>query len=164
MNFLTSKEDAFSGKWHINTSPSSKLEIISNTYKRYALEEAHKSNDPKTKVGAILVKESPRFEGPAGIISTGYNIIHSSEDSILSSKKKHDYVIHAEMMALSNMLNNRITTDDTLALFVTHSPCNNCLNVLYNVKQIKFIFFYQELKLNEEIYQQFADRFIFCKL
>ena len=84
---------------------------------------AKRSEDPKTQVGAVLVKDNR-------IVSTGYNgaprgVVLPSD--IWNSKDKHLYVLHAELNCI--LYANR---DDARGadLYVTHSPCVECVKII----------------------------------
>jgi dCMP deaminase len=79
-----------------------------------------KSKDPSTKVGAVIVDSENR------IISTGYNgFISGNNEKLMTFERpmKYHLTIHAEMNALlfaKQDLTNKI-------MYVTHSPCSECL-------------------------------------
>ncbi len=83
------------------------------------------SKDPSTKVGAIIVSNNDNR-----IISTGYNgFIKDCNESLMTFEKplKYHLTIHAEMNCL--LFAKRDLCDTTL--YITHSPCENCLkNIL----------------------------------
>lgn len=81
---------------------------------------AKKSKDPSTKVGAIIVDDDNR------IISTGYNgFISKNNEKYMTFEKPMKYylTIHAEMNALLFAKQN---LKDKI-IYITHSPCAECL-------------------------------------
>jgi dCMP deaminase len=84
---------------------------------------AQSSNDPSTKVGALLVKE-------LCIISTGYNRfpdgVRETEERLLHRPTKYALVVHAEANAiLSAGKEARGAT-----LFCTLQPCAECAKLI----------------------------------
>lgn len=103
------------------------------------------SKDPSTKVGCVIIDENKR------IISTGYNGFIAGNDELFMTFErpmKHYLTIHAEMNALlfaKQDLTNKI-------MYITHSPCSNCLLHIAQSK-IKLIY-YENLyipKINPEL-------------
>ena len=79
---------------------------------------ASRSEDPSTKVGAILVDMNNR------IVSTGYNGFASGIDESPERWErplKYDFVIHAEMNAI---IYSGFTPGSTL--YISAFPCSNC--------------------------------------
>lgn len=84
---------------------------------------AMRSNDPNTKVGAVIVNDRKR------VVSLGYNGMPNGDDSFpwgregKEKDKKYPYVIHAEINAVLNATTNdlRGTT-----MYTTLFPCSNC--------------------------------------
>lgn len=80
---------------------------------------ATRSEDPKTKVGAVLTKDNR-------IISSGYNgTVSGFEDVDWNSDEKHVHVLHAELNAIVCASATKDTT-----LYVTHSPCAECAKII----------------------------------
>lgn len=81
---------------------------------------ARKSKDPSTKVGSVIVDSENR------IVSTGYNgfVSKNNEEYMTFDRPmKYHLTIHAEMNALlfaKQDLTGKI-------MYVTHSPCSECL-------------------------------------
>jgi len=103
-------------------------------YFKIAKVVSERSEDPKTKVGAVLVKDGC-------VVGIGYN--GSARKSTLEfdwhSEEKYNYVIHAELNAIANACRMGISCNDT-DIYITHSPCHNCLNILiqHGIKNIYF--------------------------
>lgn len=111
-------------------------------FMRITKDVAKRSQDPKTKVGAVLVKNNR-------IVSTGYNGLPAGmtlPDSIWFSESKHLYVLHAELNAI--VYANRDDTDGA-TLYVTHSPCRDCVKVIAaaKIKDVVFDQVYDEKAL-----------------
>ena len=80
-----------------------------------------RSEDPKTKVGAVLVKDNR-------IVSTGYNGAPSGYDyTDWNTEAKHETVLHAELNCI--VYAGRSNANGAF-LYVTHSPCKECAKVL----------------------------------
>lgn len=91
---------------------------------RLAREISLWSKDPSTKVGAIIVNRNHR------IIATGYNGFPSrieDDPKLLEDRTtKYRLIIHAEMNALLNALNNGISVEHC-SLYVYPLPtCGEC--------------------------------------
>lgn len=101
-----------------------------------ALLAKDRSKDPKTQVGAIIVKDNH-------ILSTGYNGTPkglSDDDMPWDSlgeetgefiRTKNAFVVHSEANALSHYRGN---TDDFIGakLYVSLFPCNECAKLIVN--------------------------------
>ena len=86
---------------------------------------AIRSPDPKTQVGAILVKNNR-------IVSTGYNGAPAGFEGVdWSSNAKHQHVLHAELNAI--LYANRDDAHNS-TLYVTHSPCQECAKIIAAAK------------------------------
>ena len=85
------------------------------------------SNDPKRKVGVILVGTDNN------ILSIGYNYgVNGFEDFV----EKNKYMVHAEIAAVSN-LRDRGKPD---RCYITYFPCLSCAKTLvaFGVKELYF--------------------------
>lgn len=95
---------------------------------------AKRSKDPRTKVGAVLVKEK-------SVIGLGYNSEprHSVLEFNWYTEEKYKYVIHAEVNAVANASRLGINCVDA-DIYITHSPCTNCINTLiqHGIKRIYY--------------------------
>lgn len=108
---------------------------------------AKRSKDPRTKVGAVLVKEK-------SVIGLGYNA--EPRNSVLEfdwhTEEKYKYVVHAEINAISNASRlgiNCIGSD----IYITHSPCMNCIKVLiqFGIKRIFYRKRYTDFEISKKI-------------
>lgn len=108
---------------------------------------SQRSIDPHTKVGAVLVKDGC-------VIGIGYNgtARQSTIEFDWNSQDKYDYVIHAEMNAVSNASRVGISCKDA-DIYVTHSPCHLCINILiqHGIKRIFFKEKYTDFELSNNI-------------
>ena len=112
-------------------------------FMKIAENTAELSRDPRTKVGAVLVKDKK-------ILSTGYNgpprnfydglvpFNNFDYDSELS-KQKNSYMIHAEVNAILNYEGSLPNLKDS-TLYVTVSPCHECAKFLSQVGIKKIIY------------------------
>lgn len=108
---------------------------------------AKRSKDPRTKVGAVLVKEK-------SVIGLGYNAEprHSVLEFNWHTEEKYKYVIHAEINAVSNASRLGINCVDA-DIYITHSPCTNCINTLiqHGIKRIFYRKPYTDFEISKEI-------------
>lgn len=95
-----------------------------------AKDTAKMSKDPRTKVGAVLVKNRK-------ILSVGYNgaprffddnLVPSTKSDILFNDK-NAYMVHAELNAILNYSGDLTDFKDS-TLYVTVSPCHECAKAL----------------------------------
>lgn len=108
---------------------------------------AKRSKDPKTKVGAVLVKNGR-------VIGLGYN--GEPKEFTYSfnwdSEEKYDYVIHAELNAIANAcsIGANVAGSD---IYLTLSPCSNCIKLLiqHDIKNVYFLKKYKDFELTEKI-------------
>lgn len=81
-----------------------------------------RSKDPNTQVGAVVVKDQK-------VVGTGYNGMppKMNEDERLWSKPtKYDYVVHAEMNAILNAVDNV----KGAKMYITMAPCKDCAKLI----------------------------------
>ncbi len=108
---------------------------------------AMRSKDPRTKVGAVLVKEGC-------VIGIGYNgeprNFNSSFD--WNSHQKYNHVVHAEMNAVANACRMGVSVNNS-EIYVTLSPCHNCMNILiqHGVKAVYYKKEYKDIALTLKI-------------
>ena len=108
---------------------------------------AKRSKDPKTKVGAVLVKEK-------SVIGLGYNA--EPRNSVLvfnwHTEEKYKYVIHAEINAVANASRLGINCGGA-DIYITHSPCTNCVNTLiqHGIKRIFYRKPYVDFEISKKI-------------
>ncbi len=93
---------------------------------------AEKSNDPHTKVGAVLIcKPSVTPSGhefpPPRII--GCNEIKGDDPASFERPLKYDRVIHAEVAVITGAAAHGISTFQA-TLVLTHPPCLECAKVI----------------------------------
>lgn len=95
---------------------------------------AKRSKDPKTKVGAVIVKDNH-------ILGIGYNAEPRgfSYNFDWDSTEKYKYVIHAELNAIANstFFGNSIVGS---TIYLTLSPCSECMKLLiqYGIETIYY--------------------------
>jgi dCMP deaminase len=87
---------------------------------------ASKSKDPRTKIGAVLVKDGI-------IISEGYNGfargVKDYEERYINRKLKLKFVVHAECNAILNAVRHGINTSNSICYTQTY-PCCDCSKTL----------------------------------
>lgn len=88
-----------------------------------------RSEDPKTKVGCVLVKDYK-------IIGTGYNGFPKHIDFKWSASKQL-YVVHAEANAILNITQSC----EGATAYVTLFPCNECAKLLIQagIKKVVYL-------------------------
>lgn len=89
---------------------------------------AAQSHDIHTKVAALLINSKT-----LAVSADGFNgFIRGAADATLPTTRpeKYDYIIHAESNLLCNAVRNGVKTDDCV-VYVTLSPCKNCLRLLW---------------------------------
>jgi len=91
-------------------------------FMRHVYLAATKSKDPRTKLGAVLVKDGM-------IISEGYNGFPRGVvdlfDRYDDREEKYKYVVHAEANSILNAARNGISTKGSI-LYTNCIPCNEC--------------------------------------
>ncbi|HUW47206.1 MAG TPA: deaminase [Patescibacteria group bacterium] len=90
-----------------------------------ALKMSERSNDPRLKVGAVIVTQDNE-----SVLSFGYNGDHKGGDNVPDSLEPgKSGFIHAEVNATTklNYLDPR-----SKKIYLTHSPCVVCSRVLVN--------------------------------
>ena len=104
------------------------------SWEEYALRLAEvaalRSEDPRTKVGCVLLRHDHT------IASIGYNGAPSGVEIDWNNREeKHKRVIHAEQNAL-----RMIKPNECYLAAITHTPCNDCLKSLaaYNIKKVVY--------------------------
>lgn len=88
------------------------------------------SKDPSTKVGAVIAKDNI-------LVSAGYNGFPKEEqddERLFIREEKYKITRHAERNAIDNTYSN---LDDCI-LYVTHHPCEDCMEYIAtnNIKKI----------------------------
>lgn len=119
---------------------------------------ATRSKDPKTKVGAVLVKNNC-------IIGIGYNGEPKGfkYEFNWNSEEKYDYVIHAELNAISNACSIGANVKDA-DIYLTLSPCVNCIKLLiqHGIKNVYFLNKYKDYDLSRKIASNANINLIYC--
>lgn len=114
---------------------------------------AERSTCNRAKVGAVIVKNRM-------ILATGYNgspaghphctdagcLVVASQNADGTTEENCIRTIHAEINAIAQAAKNGVMIDGA-DIYITHSPCMNCLKVLLNTG-INRICFEKEYKLN----------------
>ena len=108
-----------------------------------------RSEDPHTKVGAVIVKNGV-------VVGTGYNGAPRNYRGSFNwnSEEKYDYVIHAELNAISNAQSVGVSVVGA-DIYLTLSPCHDCIKLLIQ-NQIKRVFYLKEYK-DIELTKKIAD-------
>ena len=99
---------------------------------------AMRSDDPDTKVGAVIVKDNT-------IVATGYNGKPKGMDIIPWGKSedpmqsKFTYVVHSELNAILSA-GNRSNLIQGATIYVTRHPCNECAKAIIQsgIKEVVF--------------------------
>ena len=108
---------------------------------------AKRSKDPRTKVGAVLVKEK-------SVIGVGYN--SEPRNSVLEfnwhTEEKYKHVVHAEVNAVANASRLGINCADS-DIYITHAPCANCINSLiqHGIKRIFYRTPHTDFEISKKI-------------
>lgn len=119
----------------------------SETYFEIAKVFAKRSHDPRTKVGAVLVKNGV-------IIGLGYNGAPRKFRMTFdwNSAEKYTYVIHAEMNAVANACAAGASVVGA-DMYLTLSPCHDCMKLLiqHQIKNIYYLEEYKDIVLSKKI-------------
>ena len=95
-----------------------------------ALSASERSEDPHTKVGAVVVNKFNE------ILSTGYNGLKPSKTlpPNISREEKRKHMIHAEQNALRGLTNR----DNPDTIYISLSPCIPCAQSImaYPIKRV----------------------------
>jgi dCMP deaminase len=106
------------------TAPQQLLPIPSwdEFFMRHVYLAASKSRDPRTKIGAVLVKDGV-------IISEGFNgfprKVKDLPERYLNRNLKHKFVVHAEANSILNAATHGTSTKGTI-LYTNGIPCDSC--------------------------------------
>lgn len=112
-----------------------------------ALLSSRRSEDPHTKVGAVIVKDEH-------VLGIGYNGVPRNFKGKFDwhTSEKYDYVIHAEMNAIANATNigANITNSE---IYLTLSPCHDCMKLIvqHQIKKVYFTNRYKDFELSLKI-------------
>lgn len=117
------------------------------TYFKIAKVVSERSDDPHTKVGAVLVKNGV-------VIGTGYNGTPRGfkKQFDWTSSEKYNYVIHAEMNAVANAQSVGVSVVGA-DIYLTLSPCHDCIKLLIQnqIKNVYYLDEYKDIELTREI-------------
>lgn len=106
-----------------------------------------RSADPKTQVGAVIVKDNR-------ILSIGYNgpISGFNYDFDWTTAEKYKYCVHAEANALANAAKIGANVEGA-DCYITLSPCEECIKLLIQagIKNIYYITQYREFETTKLI-------------
>ena len=105
------------------------------SWDEYFLEIAYlvskRSSDRFIKHGSVIVDNKTRH-----IIGTGYNgTVRGFDESLIDMYKRDErrpYMIHSEENALYNCTKNLMELQDGSTIYVTGTPCVNCLQRIIN--------------------------------
>lgn len=103
------------------------------------------SKDPSTKVGSILINKSDKR-----LISTGYNgFVAGCNESLMTFERPMKYLltVHAEINCISFAKQDL----SECILYITHSPCVNCLKTIlqHGIKTIYYDTLYNKFDATE---------------
>lgn len=104
---------------------------------------AIRSEDPDTKVGAVILDNKGRMVG------TGYNSLPrglSQEDFPLTRPEKYSHIVHAELNAILFSDNERI---DGATLYVSFLPCRECAKCIVQVGISRVVYGKQYISKDE---------------
>lgn len=117
------------------------------TYIEVAKIIAKRSDDPHTKVGAVIVKDGV-------IVGTGYNGPPRKFRRTFNwySDEKYIFVIHAELNAVSNAQSVGVSVVGA-DIYLTLSPCHECIKLLIQnqIKNVYYLEEYKDIELTKEI-------------
>lgn len=156
--------DIIEASKHFSRSPSvATIEVVKDnrpsweeTYFEIAIVMSRRSKDPHTKVGACLVKDGC-------VIGVGYNGEPRNFEGKFDwgSSEKYNYVVHAEMNAISNACSMGVSCVDA-EIYVTLSPCHDCMKLIaqHQIKAIYYIEEYRDVELAKKIAEACGIKFI----
>lgn len=96
-------------------------------YMNEAISFSHNSDDPNTKVGAVIVNKNGEIIGKGCNHFPNGNFPTNRDGEWINTK--YPYIIHAEMDAL---INSNQTNLKGCKIYVTLAPCNECAKNLAN--------------------------------
>ncbi len=105
-----------------------------------------RSHDSETKVGGVLVKNKDD-----AIVATAFNgFVKGAPDNELPivRPEKYRYILHCESNIISHCARHGISSLDT-TLYITLSPCVQCIRQLYNAGIVRVVFRDQYRDFNE---------------
>lgn len=93
---------------------------------RHVYLAAAKSKDPRTQIGAILVRDRV-------VISEGFNgfprKVLDSKERLENRETKLDFIVHGEANAILNACRHGVCTSNSI-LITNGTPCNFCAKLL----------------------------------
>ena len=99
-----------------------RIEDWDEYFLRHVYLASWKSKDPRTKIGAVLVKDK-------ALISEGYNgfprRVCDNQDRYLNRELKYKLVVHGEANAILDCVRRGISTVGAF-LYTQGSPCHEC--------------------------------------
>lgn len=104
---------------------------------------AVRSEDPDTKVGAVILDNKGR------IVGTGYNSLPrglSQEDFPLTRPEKYSHIVHAELNAILFSDNERL---EGSTLYVSFLPCRECAKCIVQVGISRVVYGTQYISKDE---------------
>ncbi len=117
------------------------------TYMEIAKVISKRSKDPRTKVGAVLVKNGR-------IIGVGYNgePRDFTYEFNWNTEEKYDYVIHAELNAIANACSIGANVNGA-DIYLTLSPCHECIKLLiqHQISNVYYLKEYKDFELTKKI-------------
>lgn len=113
-----------------------------------AIVASKRSEDPHRKVGACVLDDNGR------VLGVGYNGLRSKhvKDEIFWQDRdnRRDYIIHAEVNALSH-----VDPFQAKLLAVTLLPCSSCANIIasYNISKVLYLEDYEYDDKSKDIFK-----------
>jgi len=105
---------------------------------------AEKSKDPRTKIGAVLVKDNR-------VISTGYNGfpigVNDLEERYVNRETKYKFIVHSEHNAILSCARFGVSSLNS-TLYTNAYPCNDCMKAIIQGGIIKIIIHKQYPKMS----------------
>lgn len=128
-------------------SQSNKRISWKELFYQIALLSSKRSEDPHTKVGAVIVKNNH-------VLGIGYNAAPRNFKGQFDwhTSEKYDYVIHAEMNAIANAcaIGTNISNSE---IYITLSPCHDCMKLIvqHQINKVYFTNRYKDFDLSLKI-------------
>ena len=115
---------------------------------------ARRSRATRAQVGCVIWNKDLRT-----IVSLGYNGTAAGEDNMMERNNVTlDTVIHAEMNAIRKL--RWYQRRKHLVLFVTHTPCMNCANVILDAR-IREVYYLENYGTHAGVEHMVSNRFTF---
>jgi deoxycytidylate deaminase len=116
-----------------------------------------RSDDRFIKHGAVIVSNLSKH-----IIGTGYNCTMRGANTNIIDLNDRDsrrpFMIHAEENAILNCTKNPAELSDGATIYITGTPCNNCLQRIINFGINTVIFTKRQGSIKEEDEREKKDR------